>query len=138
MYNYTAKLVRVIDGDSIIVDIDLGFSIWIKNKSVRLLGVDTPELRTKDNYEKKAAILAKERVEGLLTDGTLIITTVLDKQDKFGRILGTLYTNNGDNINNILIEEKLGIKWNGQNTDDRLREHYENLKWLISEGKITI
>ena len=60
MYLYNAKLVRVIDGDTIDAVIDLGFDVWIK-KRVRLYGIDTPEPRTRDLEEKKAGIAAKER-----------------------------------------------------------------------------
>jgi micrococcal nuclease len=136
MYNYNANLVRVIDGDSIIVDIDLGFHTWLNKISVRLSDIDTPELRTQDVFEKKAAILAKERVEELLSDGKLVITTILDTKDKFGRIFGIIHTSTGINVNDILLEEKLAIKWTGQSLDERKQLHHENLIWLKAEGKI--
>ena len=53
MWTYRAKVVRVIDGDTVDVDIDLGFGIWQKNERVRIMGIDTPESRTRDKVEKK-------------------------------------------------------------------------------------
>lgn len=138
MYNYNANLVRIIDGDSVIVDIDLGFNMWIKNVSVRLFRVDTPEIRTKNDIEKIAGYLAKARVEQLLSDGKLQITTILDEKDKFGRILGVVYNSDGDIINEILVEERLGIPFLGQPVEERIRLHEENFKWLISEGKMIV
>lgn len=136
MYNYNANLVRIIDGDSLIVDIDLGFNMWIKNVSVRLFRVDTPEIRTTDDIEKTAGYLAKARVESLLSDGKLQITTIMDKSDKFGRVLGVVYNSDGDIINEILVDERLGIPFTGQTPEERARLHEENFQWLISEGKI--
>ena len=66
MYEYQATVLRVIDGDTIEVDIDLGFSTIIKKRRVRFKGIDTPEVRTRDLVEKEAGLRAKERVEGLL------------------------------------------------------------------------
>ena len=59
MYEYKAKLLKVIDGDTVDVDIDLGFGIWMKNERVRIMGIDTPESRTRDKEEKKFGLAAK-------------------------------------------------------------------------------
>jgi endonuclease YncB( thermonuclease family) len=138
MYNYNAKLVRVIDGDSIIVDIDLGFNMWIKNVSVRLHEVDAPEIRTKDDVEKTAGYLAKSRVETLLSDGKLTLTTILDKNDKFNRTLAVVWNSEGDVVNTILLEERLGIHFTGQSPEERKRLHDENFAYLIQEGKMLV
>jgi endonuclease YncB( thermonuclease family) len=69
MYEYNCKIVRVIDGDSIIVDIDLGFNHFIHNESIRLHGCDTPECRTRDVTQKAAALLAKKFVQESLHIG---------------------------------------------------------------------
>ena len=74
MYQYIAKLIRVIDGDTVDALVDLGFDVWVK-KRIRLYGINTPETRTRDLEEKKAGIAAKERLETLISecDGIFIL-----------------------------------------------------------------
>ena len=107
MYEYQATVLRVIDGDTIEVDIDLGFSTIIKKRSVRLKGIDTPETRTRDLVEKKAGLRAKERVEDLCPPGSVItLRTTIDKGDKYGRILGEIYVKGVvQSVNKLLLEE---------------------------------
>jgi micrococcal nuclease len=137
MYNYKAIVKRIIDGDSLILDIDLGFNMWMKNKSTRLYGVDTPEIRTRNAVEKKAGLLAKEFVEGKLTVGdSITIDSYLDKSEKFGRILVVVKTENGDNINDLLLKENLAIKYYGQSSDDLKKYHEENFKILLERKLI--
>ena len=59
MHEYKCKILRVVDGDTVDVDIDLGFGIWMHKERVRLLGIDTPESRTRDIEEKKFGLLSK-------------------------------------------------------------------------------
>ena len=66
MYEYKAKLVKVVDGDTVDVDIDLGFGVWLKNERVRIMGIDTPESRTRDKVEKIFGLAAKARVQELI------------------------------------------------------------------------
>jgi len=90
MYEYPCKIVRVVDGDTVDVDIDLGFSHWIHNERIRLYGVDTPECRTRDAQEKAAGFLAKGFVEDALhVGGTYKLQT--KEKGKFGRYLGTIF-----------------------------------------------
>jgi len=80
MYEYRAVVKRVIDGDSVVFDIDLGFKIFVSNMNVRLAGIDAAEVRTKDLDEKKKGIEAKEFLEGLLPAGeasTKVATSVI-------------------------------------------------------------
>jgi len=90
MYQYKIKKInRVIDGDTVDVDIDLGFSITITHR-VRLKDIDAAETRTKDLEEKAEGIKARLWLEKELSrEGEWIIDTY--KEDKYGRILGTLY-----------------------------------------------
>jgi len=90
MYQYKIKKInRIIDGDTVDLDIDLGFSITLKQR-VRLKDIDAPEPRTKDLEEKAAGLVAKAWLEKELSrEGEWIIETT--KEDKYGRILGTLY-----------------------------------------------
>ena len=90
MYQYKIKKIhRIIDGDTIDVEISLGFNITIVQR-VRLKDIDAAETRTKDLKEKAEGLLAKEWLEKELSKpGEWIIETT--KDDKYGRILGTLY-----------------------------------------------
>jgi len=105
MYEYSAELVRVIDGDTVDCVLDLGFDIRYKCR-IRLKGINTPETRTRDLEEKKRGLAAKDRVIELFNDQkTFIIKTELDKKGKYGRILGTIILNNDETINQILLTE---------------------------------
>ncbi len=80
MYEYQCKIVRVVDGDTVDVDIDLGFGTWMKKQRIRLYGIDTPESRTRDLEEKKYGIMAKEIVKKYIPEGsTQILRTKKDK-----------------------------------------------------------
>jgi micrococcal nuclease len=104
MYIYNVQVHRVVDGDTVDVEIDLGFEIHYKAR-VRLEGIDTPETRTKDKEEKVAGLAAKRRLTSLVLDAKdVTIQTQYDKRGKFGRVLGTLFL--GDvNINQKLLDE---------------------------------
>jgi micrococcal nuclease len=112
MYEYkVSRLYEVVDGDTIEVDIDLGFDIAI-HKRVRLAGIDTPESRTKDAYEKKLGLESKEWLKQKLKDAeTLRIKTEKpDSTEKYGRILGWLYIGNeATSINETMIQQ--GYAW---------------------------
>ena len=106
MYEYKAKLVRVIDGDTIDCVIDLGFNVRLKER-IRLKGIDTPETRTRDLEEKKLGIAAKERVQQAFqhSDDFTIITEY-DKKGKYGRILGTIMLPDRKiSLNQMLLDE---------------------------------
>lgn len=85
-YEYKCTLRRVIDGDTIVVDIDLGFKVWLRNEKVRLLGINTPESRTRNLAEKELGIAAKNRLKELIPRKFKIVTHK-DSKGKFGRIL---------------------------------------------------
>jgi micrococcal nuclease len=106
MYEYNARLIRVIDGDTIDCSIDLGFNINM-NERVRLKGINTPEIRTKDLEEKKKGLAAKDRVIELFEGiEKFIIKTELDKKGKYGRILGTIILPEwSTSLNEILLKE---------------------------------
>ena len=88
MYEYNCKIVRVVDGDTVDVDIDLGFGVWLHKERIRLYGIDTPESRTSDKEEKVYGNYAKQVVENWLPKGsTQTLITKKDKAGKYGRIL---------------------------------------------------
>ena len=88
MYTYIATIKKVYDGDTVTVDIDLGFNINLYNQHVRLLGINTPEIRTKNILEKEAGIKVREYVRGLMPIGSKVVFRSHSIKGKFGRILG--------------------------------------------------
>tara|TARA_R110002020_G_scaffold32729_6_gene100359 strand:- start:781 stop:1116 length:336 start_codon:yes stop_codon:yes gene_type:complete len=109
MYLYDAKLIRVIDGDTVDAKIDLGFDVWVK-KRIRLYGINTPETRTRDLEEKKAGIAAKERLEGLINECGGVFILQSHGVGKYGRCLGTLFIDD-TNINMLLLSEGLAEEY---------------------------
>ena len=89
MYEYNCVINRVVDGDTVDVDIDLGFGVWLRDERVRLTGIDAPEIRTRDLEEKAAGFASKEFVESILPEGSKQVLISRDFKGKFGRILGT-------------------------------------------------
>lgn len=130
MYVYRCKVVKIIDGDTVDVDIDLGFGVWMKNKRVRLYGIDTPESRTRDLKEKKYGLAAKQFLTNMLDDpGGIVLKTHKDKTGKFGRILGELWrtTDFADqSINNYMIEKHHAVGYYGQSKKDIEEQHLKN------------
>jgi len=115
VHYYKCKVVRVIDGDTVDVDIDLGFSVDLKKKRLRLAGIDTPESRTRNKAEKVMGLAAKERVKELCGDEVYIQS--LDAGDKYGRILAIPITKEGTNICATLINEGHAVEyWGGKKT----------------------
>ena len=113
MYQYKVKKInRVIDGDTIDLDIDLGFNITISQR-VRLKDINTPEVRTKDLEEKTKGLAAKVWLEERLSrEGEWIIETY--KEDKYGRILGTLYlVGDSTTINDWMMNEGIAEPYSG-------------------------
>lgn len=106
MYEYRAKILRWVDGDTVDVDIDLGFGVWMRKQRVRLYGVNTPESRTRDLEEKKLGLAAKEYVKGLAPVGSSVVikTTKGKETGKYGRILGTVMIDEETSVNQLLVE----------------------------------
>lgn len=127
MYEYRVKTVlAVVDGDTIDVEIDLGFDISI-TKRVRLAGIDTPESRTTDKVEKALGIEVKELLKKKLKAATQIVirTEKPDSSEKYGRVLGWLYVDgDGESVNNALVAG--GYAW-GYMGDAKVK-NFEELK----------
>ncbi len=143
MYEYRATIIKIIDGDTVDVDIDLGFNVVLKDERVRIAGIDTPESRTRDLEEKKFGLLAKARVKQLLGK-TCVLKTQINKsgedmKGKFGRILGdfNVYDSHTDSwklLTNILISEGHAVPYHGQNKDDVQKAHLANRVKLLEDG----
>ena len=135
MYQYNCKIRRVVDGDTVDVDVDLGFGTWRCSERIRLFGVDTPECRTRDAQEKAAGFLAKGFVEDALhVGGTYKLQT--KEKGKFGRFLGVIYLIEGTSINGALISENLAVAYHGQSKEDIQKAHQANYKILNDRGLI--
>ena len=132
VYEYSCKIVRVVDGDTVDVDIDLGFGVWMHNERVRLHGIDTPESRTRDLEEKKFGLLAKDQVKHFLPEGSIqTLVTVKDKVGKFGRILGKFKIEDHQyptptTINEWMIRHHHAAPYFGQSKDEIAQTHLDN------------
>ena len=134
MHEYKALITKIVDGDTIKCDIDLGFSMFLSNQTIRLYGVDTPESRTSDKEEKYYGNISKQFLKDYCPKGTwIILRTHLDKKGKFGRILGELIVND-TNLNKALIEENLAVEYFGQSKVDIEKEHLMNRVKLNNKG----
>ena len=135
MYEYRVKkLIAVIDGDTIDVDIDLGFDISLM-KRVRMAGIDTPESRTSDKFEKVLGLEAKEYLKKHIKDATTIVikTELPDSSEKYGRILGWVYIDGQvKSINETMIED--GYAW-GYMGDTKVKDFEALAKQRKKSGK---
>ena len=138
MYTYNAKVLRVVDGDSIRMDIDLGFGCHLLGNSgrgmdIRLFGIDCPEVRTRCRAEKAHGLLGKACVEEHLKVGeTYEITT--RERGKFGRYLATIRLSKRHTINDLLVKSLLAVPYHGQNKREIKAFHESNRKELVKQG----
>ena len=127
MFEYKCKIVKVVDGDTTDVDIDLGFGVWLKKQRIRFFGIDTPESRTRDLEEKKYGLAAKKYVTDHMPLGsTQTLVTVKDGKGKYGRILGQFKMEDGSILNDNMIAEHHAVAYFGQSKDDIEEEHLVN------------
>jgi micrococcal nuclease len=118
MYTYKARLIRVIDGDTIDAEIDLGFNVSTRQR-IRLYGINTPESRTRDQEEKERGLAAKQRLIEILPR-EFMVETILNRRGKYGRVLGILWVNTDDvetNVNDLLVEEGHAVRYDGFQKD---------------------
>ena len=134
MHEYKTKIRRIVDGDTVDVDIDLGFSVILYKQRIRLYGIDTPESRTRDKEEKFYGKLAAQFLSDQCKKGSCItLRTYLDKKGKFGRILGEIIVD-GVNINQLMIAEHMAVEYHGQTKTDIHKEHMFNRQELTRAG----
>ena len=140
MYEYKVNILKVVDGDTVDVDIDLGFGVWLRNERVRLAGIDTPESRTSDAVEKVFGQAAKDRVSSLLGAEATLISQISKSgnniKGKFGRIIGNFKTINGEIVADILMNEGHAVAYNGGDKDNVQAQHLINRQKLIDKDKV--
>ena len=140
MYEYKVNILKVVDGDTVDVEIDLGFGVWLRNERVRLAGIDAPESRTSDAVEKVFGQAAKDRVNSLLGAEAVLISQISKSGDnikgKFGRIIGNFKTINGENVADVLMSEGHAVAYNGGDKDKVQAQHLINRQKLIDKDKV--
>ena len=140
MYEYKVNILKVVDGDTVDVDIDLGFGCWLRNERVRIVGIDCPESRTSDRIEKVFGEAAKQRLTSLLSSEATLISQISkmgeNMKGKFGRILGDFKTINDQVISTTLMEEGHAVAYNGGDKEAVQAQHLKNRQRLIDEGKV--
>ena len=142
---YDVVLLKCVDGDTVDVDIDLGFGVWLKDERVRIMGIDTPESRTSDKVEKVFGTAAKNRLKELLAEGGKLITTENksgeDMKGKFGRILGDFYVERyegqKERVTDVMIEEGHAVAYFGGSKEEIQMKHMANRQKLLREGVVS-
>jgi micrococcal nuclease len=134
MYEYGCTVTRVVDGDTIDVILDLGFSVLHKCR-VRLYGIDTPESRTRNKDEKARGKLAAKFLEDSVNNGKQVIlrSKLKDSKGKFGRVLGTVIVD-GIDVNNQMVMNHLAVRYTGQSKKHIQIQHQKNRESLIQLG----
>ena len=142
MHEYKVNILRVVDGDTVDVDIDLGFGMWLRKERVRVMGIDTPESRTSDKMEKVFGLAAKERLTSLLGAEAILHTQVSkkgeDMKGKFGRVLGNFVSLNGEKCAAVLIREGHAVAYQGGSKQNVASKHLANRERLVREGAVVI
>ena len=139
MYQYKCKINKVLDGDTVDIDLDLGFNIILSNQRLRMAGVDTPESRTANKEEKPRGLLSKKKLAEKLPVGSwqIIETQRSDNNDdKFGRILGVFILEDGTKVNDWLIANNYAVPYKGENKELTQAEHQANKKILMERGEL--
>ena len=130
---YPCRVDRVVDGDTVDVSIDIGFSVWISQR-LRIHAFDAPESRTRDKREKVHGLACKDRVKELVPEGSMqIITTVKSGRGKYGRVLSDFLNVEPDaTLVDVLLRERHGVPYHGQKKSDIRAQHLENFDYRES------
>jgi len=141
---YDVVVNKVVDGDTVDVDIDLGFGVSLNDERVRIMGIDTPESRTSDRVEDVFGEAAKARLKELMKNGGRLITTEdkhgEDMKGKFGRILGDFkveYNGEMKKVTEILTEEGHCVPYFGGSKEETQAAHEVNRARLLAEGVVS-
>ncbi len=136
MFEYRCAILGVVDGDTVDVDIDLGFGVWLRKERVRIMGIDTPESRTSNGVEKLFGLAAKKRLAEILGETSTLRTQKPGKSDeKFGRILGDFVIGE-KTAGAILIEEGHAVPYFGDAKENSQDAHAINRVRILNEGLV--
>tara|TARA_B100000929_G_scaffold139535_1_gene110528 strand:- start:1077 stop:1526 length:450 start_codon:yes stop_codon:yes gene_type:complete len=136
---YNCIIQRIVDGDTVDVDIDLGFGIWLRKERVRIAGIDTPEKRTRDKVEKVFGLAATAKAHELIPEGSqCIVRTRRDRAGKYGRTMGDFVLENNRLYTEIMVETHHAVPYEGQSKDDIKEAHLKNREILQESGEITV
>ena len=134
---YVCVIKKIVDGDTVDVDIDLGFDTWILNERIRLHGVDCPESRTSDEDERRYGLAAKQFVQDFLPIGMKVALKTVKNKGKYGRVLGDFqhmaeWVNDNGKIwlCDELVKAHHAVRYFGQSKEDIAAEHIGNRKLL--------
>jgi len=137
MYEYKVTIDRIIDGDTVDVNIDLGFGVVLTKKRIRLYGIDTPESRTRNKEEKVRGLLSKSFLQLQCPVGSYA-KLISHDIGKFGRIIGELFEYNKHentvSINQLMCDEGFAVPYFGGNKDKLEELHAINKVKLINRG----
>lgn len=139
MYQYRAKILKVVDGDTVEIDIDLGFNVILSRQKIRLAGIDTPESRTSNQEEKARGLLSKKKLSEKLSVGASVTVETFkadSNDDKYGRILGVFVLEDGTNINNWMIENNYAVAYAGKSKELIQEDHLKNKQILVQRGEL--
>jgi micrococcal nuclease len=147
-YEYHGRIKEITDGDTLVVDIDLGFNIILFDQKVRLIGVDTPESRTSDKIEKQFGLASKDFVKQFVSEcinKEVIIKTHISEEtdangkEKFGRLLAEIINpKSNKNLNEELINNNFAVRYMGENKNNVKEQHIKNRKILIDKKIVAI
>lgn len=110
LYVYKAHVVSVYDGDTCTIDIDLGLSTWIHSEKIRLHRIDAPELR---GAERERGILSRDYLRRLIFDRDIMLETIKDRKEKYGRYLGEIWVLDDNdeyyNVNDKMVKDGYAV-----------------------------
>ena len=129
MFEYSAEVIKIVDGDTLDARIDLGFDVHV-NKRIRLMGIDTWESRTRDKDEKVKGLAAKARLKELMKQDKNKFKLISHGTGKFGRVLGDIEISVG-NVCDILVEEGHAYSYFGGNKEEARAKAAE----ILAESK---
>ena len=134
---YRCVIQRIVDGDTVDIDIDLGFGIWLRKERVRVAGIDTPEKRTRDKIEKMFGLAATAKAHTLIPEGSeCIVRTRRDKAGKYGRTMGDFVMTDGRLYTEVMVETHHAVTYEGQAKADVEAAHLVNREILWESGEV--